>query len=297
MNDKIKTAFDQIHADNSLKMNTKTFIYEKTNGYRKTTAAYPGRIRRMAAAMACVVLVFIAIGGYLAYTQPVAAISIDINPSIELKVNMFDKVIDVQGYNDDGVELLQQLDIKHMNYSDAINTVLNTQTVAESLEDNELLEVTITSSSEKTQEQMQQCIIDKTDVSPECIYCTDNHQEVIQAHSLGLSFGKYKAYLELQEINPDISVDDIKDMTMREIREMIQNSSSDPSDENVNADSNGNGNGNGNGAEHNSNQNTSGNGYGNGNGNAATEIEDTAKGNGTGSGNEKGQGQKKGSTN
>lgn len=41
------------------------------------------------------------------------------------------------------------------------------------------------------------------------------------AHEAGMSFGKYKAFLELQALNPDITAEDIKDLTMRQIRDMI----------------------------------------------------------------------------
>lgn len=53
-------------------------------------------------------------------------------------------------------------------------------------------------------------------------YCYYAHSEEVEnAHESGLSCGKYKVYLELKEVNPDITVDDIHHMTMREIRNMI----------------------------------------------------------------------------
>ena len=39
------------------------------------------------------------------YFTPIAEISIDINPSIELRVNRFDQVISVDGLNGDGQAL------------------------------------------------------------------------------------------------------------------------------------------------------------------------------------------------
>ena len=41
------------------------------------------------------------------------------------------------------------------------------------------------------------------------------------AHEAGLSFGKYRAYLELKELDPDITPDDIRDLSMREIQDLI----------------------------------------------------------------------------
>ncbi len=40
------------------------------------------------------------------------------------------------------------------------------------------------------------------------------------AHSSGLSYGKYRAFLELQSVAPDITPEQVQDMTMREIRDL-----------------------------------------------------------------------------
>ena len=62
-------------------------------------------------------------------------------------------------------------------------------------------------------------------------FCTSEHQntycyfadskEVEVAHELGFSCGKYRAFLELQELNPDITSEEIQGMTMREIHDLI----------------------------------------------------------------------------
>lgn len=40
-------------------------------------------------------------------------------------------------------------------------------------------------------------------------------------HDAGVSFGKYRAYLILHDLDPSISLDDIRSMTMREIYDLI----------------------------------------------------------------------------
>lgn len=53
-------------------------------------------------------------------------------------------------------------------------------------------------------------------------YCySASEEELEEAHSLGLSYGKYRAYLELVELGSDISPREISAMSMREIRDMI----------------------------------------------------------------------------
>ena len=53
-------------------------------------------------------------------------------------------------------------------------------------------------------------------------YCYCAHpDEVEAAHAAGLSYGKYQAFLELQALDPTITVEEVQDMTMREIRDRI----------------------------------------------------------------------------
>jgi len=56
-----------------------------------------------------------------AYYTPVSYVSLDINPSVKYEVNMFDKVIGANVVNDDGAELLGNVDLTGQNIDDAIS--------------------------------------------------------------------------------------------------------------------------------------------------------------------------------
>ena len=84
VHNRIQETFDQIHAQEDLKDKTKLFLAQKM---RKDARNTPVRPRRMLMAAACLLLLLIGVGGYQIYFTPTAAISIDINPSIELGVN------------------------------------------------------------------------------------------------------------------------------------------------------------------------------------------------------------------
>lgn len=270
MDNKIKSAFDQVHAENELKDKTKDYLASKL--YEKETKNRT-IFKNIPAVAVCSIVLLIGIFGYFSYSTPVAAISLDINPSVELEVNMYNRIISATGYNDDGVELTEKLDIKNMSYDDGVDAVINSDIVTKSIENGNTLEVTVACSSEKKSNSIMNCLENKNNISSDCIYQCENREDVETAHSLGLSFGKYRAYLELKEVNPDITPDDIKDLTMREIRDMI--------DGNTDAAQNGNGYGNGSNAN-------DGNGYGNGN--ASGTGNGNSNGNGSGSGNGNGNG-------
>ena len=41
------------------------------------------------------------------------------------------------------------------------------------------------------------------------------------AHDIGLTYGKYRAYLAQQALAPDVTPEEVRDMTMRELRDRI----------------------------------------------------------------------------
>ena len=97
MREKIKQAFDHVQAEDGLKHSTSEYIFYKTRGYTQTKAV---NYKRVLSVAACLLLLFL--GGRQFYFIPTVKISIDINPSMELGVNSFDRIVSVEGYNDDG---------------------------------------------------------------------------------------------------------------------------------------------------------------------------------------------------
>lgn len=85
--------------------------------------------KKLAIGVASAVILFLSSSaGVWAYTSPYSYVSLDINPSIEYTVNRFDMVIDVKPVNDDGEEILSQINLNNLNnkkISDAITTTIN----------------------------------------------------------------------------------------------------------------------------------------------------------------------------
>lgn len=216
--EKLKAAFDQVQAEEKLKERTKQYLSEKVYaGKKKRTSP----LRNFAAAAACSLLVFLAGGSYLYFT-PTAFISVDINPSLELGINRFDRIVSVTGYNEDGKALADSLDVRYMNYSDALESLLADQDMEVYLSDNADVVLTVAGKSDSQSSQIletvESCVSDH-----ENIHCHSGDTEEIQhAHNAGLSFGKYQAYLTLKELDPSVTLEEVQDMTMSQIRELIQ---------------------------------------------------------------------------
>lgn len=217
MSNRIRDAFDDVHAEKELKEHTKEYLRRKV--YQRRRPLWTAPVRAAAAAV-CLFLVVLGGGAWL-YLAPTAYISIDINPSLELGVNRFDRIVSVKGFNDDGVRLAEQLDIKYMDYDDALEQILADQSVVDYLAGNALLSVTVVCDNEVKNSEMLEHVESCT-ASHSSVSChSGSTEEMHDAHEAGLSFGKYRAYLELKELDPDITPDDIRDLSMREIQDLI----------------------------------------------------------------------------
>lgn len=221
MNDRsIKDTFDQIHADSRLKEETKRFVTERMN------RAPAGEHRRspwraVGAAAACLALVII-LGGYHLYFTPTSVISVDINPSVELKINRFNKVIGVDGYNDDGRELAEKLDVLHDDYTQAFDTVMNSETITNCLAGDEVMSVSVVEISGRQSRDILQYVEQATE-GRENVGCNlMRAEEASQAHEMGLSYGKYRVYQEIRACDPEITPDQVNGKTMRQLRDLLR---------------------------------------------------------------------------
>lgn len=217
MHERLKEAFNQVQADEELKNSTKEYLFRKTKGYAPKKAV---NYRVLLSAAACMMLFLF--GGHQLYFTPTTEISIDINPSMELAVNRFDRVISVDGYNDDGEKLAASLDLKYMNYSDAVNEIIENKTVTSLLSRDEILSITVTGNSSSQSSRVLSDIQTCTEGRQNTYCYSVRPEEVETAHELGLSYGKYRAFLDLQALAPEITASDVRDMTMREIKDLTE---------------------------------------------------------------------------
>lgn len=213
----LRKSLDEIRAEEKLKVRTKEYLSQQI--YQNKRRSRPA-LRAAAAAAACLLTVLSA-GGVWLYLTPTAYISIDINPSLEFGINRFDRVVSVESFNDDGQDLAEQLDIRYMDYSNALEQLLSEQTVQTYLADGAFMSVTVACSDDEKSSQILENVESCTTGQSNISCHSANMEEINEAHSAGLSVGKYRAYLELKELDPSVTIDDIRDLSMREIRDLI----------------------------------------------------------------------------
>ena len=214
MDERIRDAFASIHAEEELKESTRAALANARTRRRRPA-------RYLAAAVACLVLLVAGIGGYQFYFAPTSVLSIDINPSLELGVNRFDRVVTVQSYNEDGQALADTLELKYLDYREALDQLLASPDISERLAQGALLSITVAGENETQCGRLlagaEACTAGQENVS--CRH--GNAEDLEQAHHAGLSLGKYQAFLELQALDPTVTAEDVAGLTMRQIRDWI----------------------------------------------------------------------------
>ncbi|MDW7657166.1 MAG: hypothetical protein SCM11_08330 [Bacillota bacterium] len=122
MRNKIQKAFDPIRADQDLLDRTRRFVQGTS---RQMTRRRLVLLRTAAFAAVTVLLISIVLLSGLALAQTtVAAVSVDINPGIELDVNLFNRVLTAKGFNDQGLALLEGLELQNKPVQQAVEAIV-----------------------------------------------------------------------------------------------------------------------------------------------------------------------------
>ncbi|MBW6410086.1 anti-sigma-I factor RsgI family protein [Clostridium weizhouense] len=169
----------------------------------------------------------VGIGGYSYATTPKAYVSLDINPSVELGVNAFDKVVSVEGYNEDGEKILENEDLINENINDAVEELIsNAIENGYVTPDNEAV-ISITTAtddiamSEELQSSLENVtneVLENNNIEAEIQEDNVALQRREEARQLGITPGKLNLIQKLQALDPNIKVEDYKDTSVKEIQ-------------------------------------------------------------------------------
>lgn len=177
----------------------------------------------------CLIFLFF-IGNYLINT-PYSYVSIDINPSIILTTNRFDKVIAVKGLNEDAELLLKNINVKNMKINDANNLILKKaielEYIKENIDDNAIL-VTVYCNNESKRNKMQKSINNDLNeyfngkgIKSLIINQVLTAEDINIMNEYGVSQGKVLFVKKAIAENPSLKFEDLIYMPVREIAKYI----------------------------------------------------------------------------
>lgn len=225
--DELKKVFDGIRAEDGLKTATAEFLEQEIRRRGPKQKHFP--FRRFSVAFASVaVVLFSGMFTYRLYFTPVTYIDVDVNPSIEIILNHFDRVIDTYAYNADGEAILGKTDLRHKDYNEAIEILFDA--IAQNgyaLEDG-LISVTLQSKGREKENAMLSHIESTVrehhgTAQIECFPIGGHVRDA--AHCLNLSPAKYLAIQDLINVDPTATVDGCREHTIGELKELTEHHS------------------------------------------------------------------------
>lgn len=213
---RIQKSMNTIQASEELKKNTLQYLNEQQ---KKQSRSKAHLTLRLVLAVFCLFFLLSA-GGYSIYIRPISYISIDVNPSIELGINRFGKVVSAVAYNEDGQNILQQISLKNISYIQAIDKLLKEESDDRFLTEDSLLIFTVISDS--SDNIIEEIRTNEFFQSYEALTYTSDTTCMEEAHQHEMSFGKYRSYIELSQYDESITIEDCHGMTIGEIHNRIE---------------------------------------------------------------------------
>ena len=223
MEDKIKDAFRSLQTPERMKRTAKAQIRKKTFDYGRNVLQLRSYHRRLATGLLSLILV---LSGCGLWFLPSASIAVDINPSIELKVNALDRVICLEGRNSDGMELIKDIDVAGMTYDDAMQRILLSNGLEKYLEDGSQITITVAGggTNEHAEKMLSKVlcrayhIADRDNV----LYCQVDWETLKAAREVNLCIPRYLAWQNLLKSDPTITPEDVREIPKETIRTLAQ---------------------------------------------------------------------------
>lgn len=223
MDKHMKEAFDAVQTPERLKRKTRAALRKKTFDYGRNVLRLQARRRRLAAGLLSMAL---AISGAGIWFLPSASISVDINPSIELKVNALDRVISLAGRNSDGMELVKNIDVTGMAYDDAMQRILLSQGLEPYLADGSQITITVAGGgTDAHAEQMLSKVLCRAyniASRDNVLYCQVDWETVKAAQKVNLCIPRYLAWQNLLKTDPTVTPEDVREIPKERIRVLAQ---------------------------------------------------------------------------
>lgn len=154
--------------------------------------------------------------------MPVSAISVDVNPSVELTLNRLDRVIAVEGFNPEGEAPAESLSVTFLPYTSALEAILESEGMSGYLSAGGEVSITVACSDPDRQEALLAGAKSCAQACEGTVTCHGGGAGAMeQAHHAGLSVGKYQAVQELLALDPDITREEAEGMSMAQLRAAI----------------------------------------------------------------------------
>ena len=187
------------------------------------------RLAAKVSSIAAAALFILGLGyGTYSYTVPYSYVDIDINPSVELTANIFDKIIKAEALDEDGEALLSSGGLKNTELKAGVSILLNEAARqgylnTEASGENTVL-LTVTSKDEgkslKLKEEVKEAAVSelqKNEIKSEVLVAEASIKQKNEAKKYGITPGRLALIEEAAEDEDGRSLDELKGATVREL--------------------------------------------------------------------------------
>jgi hypothetical protein len=171
--------------------------------------------------------------GAYCYSTPYSYVGVDINPSVELTANIYDRIIRVEALNEDGQRLLKSENLVNLKVGEGVAELLSTaheQGYLKSGDENAVV-LSVSSKNERKSEELEQSLkatasgkMDEESIKADVVVGKASKEEYDKASDMGLTPGKLSLIKQVIEAQPDLKLKDLKDDSVQNIMKQLKDS-------------------------------------------------------------------------
>lgn len=222
-----------IEMDNKIKKRIAESVKNKAGFYNTNKVSFVEKIKtklnfifprkRLALSFS---IIFLFIGCTYTFAKtPIAFVSLDINPSIEIGINIFERVVSYNPYNNDGSKILFKNAVTNIDAESAVNNLIYSAIHEGYISEDGSTRICIAVATNmnkylKYENYLKYAATDtleKNNLYSDIDTTTLSLQERKEAKSLDISSGKLNLIKELQSLDSNIKVDDYKNSSITDI--------------------------------------------------------------------------------
>jgi hypothetical protein len=202
--------------------------------------------RRLAAMAACLLMVVFMTTGVYAYYTPYSYVSVDINPSIALTLNRFDRVISVDMLTEDGTDIIENTSkLKNKGINTAMAEIIRSASEKGYITPESENQVMVVVSAKNSLEE--DILVEEVSAAAhgELVKASKNYEVMVEKTSVSdykaavaknVSPGREILKSKVKEVAPELADEEIRNMTVKEAAALIKEGRKAIKEENKNKD-------------------------------------------------------------
>lgn len=222
-----KDLFEKILENEAPKMETHDYITKQE--VVKKPLLYK---RKLIVGFASLMLLFVMFTGWTQFIKIDSVVDIDINPSIEIKTNKQDKVMEANALNKDGKIILQGMNLKGIEINTAVNAIVGSMLKNGyiNVDKNSIL-VSVENNNAEKAKVMQNNIsntisssLSKNNIKPKIVKQENTINEELREEAKGynITSGKLNLIREIIALDDDYTIENLSKLSIDDLMKIIK---------------------------------------------------------------------------